>query len=106
MPEVQSSDDKRPLAALGFLTIGRRFLNQQPDIIDDRIDVTMRGFEAFTVECARCHDHKFDPIPTQDYYSLYSIFASSDEKSSAISEKAVRDPWDKYTKELEMAESS
>ena len=72
-------DDKRPLAALGYLTLGRRFLNQTPDIIDDRIDVTMRGFEALTVGCARCHDHKFDPIPTRDYYSLYGVFASSTE---------------------------
>jgi len=106
MPEVQNGDDKRPLAALGFLTIGRRFLNQQPDIIDDRIDVTMRGFDGFTVECARCHDHKFDPIPTQDYYSLYSVFASSVETNSAISEKPIREPWEKYNRELESAESS
>jgi cytochrome c553 len=72
-------DDKRPLAALGYLTLGRRFLNNQPDIISDRIDVTMRGFQALTVGCARCHDHKFDPIPTRDYYSLYGVFASSTE---------------------------
>jgi mono/diheme cytochrome c family protein len=70
-------DDKRPLAALGFLTLGRRFLNSQPDIIDDRIDVTCRGLLGLTVTCARCHDHKFDPIPAQDYYSLYGVFASS-----------------------------
>jgi mono/diheme cytochrome c family protein len=72
-------DDKRPLAALGYLTLGRRFLNNQPDIIDDRIDVTMRGLQGLTVGCARCHDHKFDPIPTRDYYSLYGVFASSTE---------------------------
>jgi mono/diheme cytochrome c family protein len=68
--------DKRPLAAMGFLTLGRRFLNNVHDIIDDRIDVTMRGLQGLTVGCARCHDHKFDPIPTRDYYSLYGIFAS------------------------------
>lgn len=67
------------LAALGFVTLGRRFLEQQPDIIDDRIDVLCRGTMALTVECARCHDHKFDPIPTADYYSLYAVFASSQE---------------------------
>jgi mono/diheme cytochrome c family protein len=72
-------DDKRPLAALGFLTLGRRFLNNQPDIIDDRIDVVTRGTMGLTVTCARCHDHKFDPVPTRDYYSLYGIFASSHE---------------------------
>lgn len=83
-------DDKSDLAALGFLTVGRRFLNNMPDIMDDRIDVTMRGFQGFTVACARCHDHKFDPIPTQDYYSLYSVFASTKEVSPEISKQPVR----------------
>jgi mono/diheme cytochrome c family protein len=74
---VTSGDDKRPLAAMGFLTLGRRFLNNTHDIIDDRIDVVSRGLLGLTVACARCHDHKFDPIPTKDYYSLYGVFASS-----------------------------
>src|SRR5262249_44096240 len=74
---LQLGDDRWPLAALGFLTLGRRFLNNQADIIDDRIDVTMRGLQGMTVACARCHDHKFDPIPTKDYYSLYGVFATS-----------------------------
>ncbi|MBY0456557.1 MAG: PSD1 and planctomycete cytochrome C domain-containing protein, partial [Gemmataceae bacterium] len=72
-------DDKRPLAALGFLTLGRRFLNNQQDIIDDRIDVVTRGFMGLTVTCARCHDHKYDPVPTKDYYALYGVFASTSE---------------------------
>jgi hypothetical protein len=69
--------DPRALAALGFLTLGRRFLNVQEDIIDDRIDVVCRGLLGLTVGCARCHDHKYDPIPTEDYYSLYGVFAAS-----------------------------
>ena len=77
--QIQGSDDHRDLAAMGFLTLGRRFLNSQPDIIDDRIDVVFRGTQGLTVNCARCHDHKFDPIPTADYYSLYGVFASSNE---------------------------
>lgn len=64
------------LAAMGFLTLGRRFLGVTHDIIDDRIDVLMRGTQGLTVACARCHDHKFDPIPTRDYYSLYGVFQS------------------------------
>jgi hypothetical protein len=64
------------LAALGFLTVGERFMNMQHDIINDRIDVVTKGFLGMTVTCARCHDHKFDPIPTKDYYSLHGIFAS------------------------------
>lgn len=68
------------LAAMGFLTGGRRFLGVTHDIIDDRIDVVTRGTMALTVSCARCHNHKYDPIPTQDYYSLYGIFHGSDER--------------------------
>ncbi len=66
-------------AAMGFLTLGRRFLNNVHDIIDDRIDLVGRGLMGLTISCARCHDHKYDPIPTQDYYSLYGVFASSTE---------------------------
>ncbi|MFM1770304.1 MAG: hypothetical protein RJA22_2833 [Verrucomicrobiota bacterium] len=72
-------EDRRPLAALGFLTLGRRFLNNPHDIIDDRIDVVTRGTMALTVACARCHDHKMDPISMKDYYGLYGVFASSHE---------------------------
>lgn len=68
------------LAALGFLTVGERFPNQN-DIINDRIDVVSKGFLATTVVCARCHDHMFDPVPTKDYYSLHGIFASTIEPS-------------------------
>ena len=68
------------LAAMGFLTLGRRFLGVTHDIIDDRIDVVTRGMMGLTVACARCHDHKYDPIPTRDYYALYGVFQSSEEK--------------------------
>lgn len=64
------------LAAMGFLTLGRRFLGVTHDIIDDRIDVLTRGMLGLTVACSRCHDHKFDPIPTRDYYALYGVFQS------------------------------
>jgi Protein of unknown function (DUF1553)/Protein of unknown function (DUF1549)/Planctomycete cytochrome C len=73
------ANDHSALAAMGFLTVGRRFSNNINDIIDDRIDVVSRGLLGLSVTCARCHDHKFDPIPTDDYYSLYGIFASSPE---------------------------
>jgi hypothetical protein len=74
---LELGDDPRPLAGLGFLTVGRRFLNDNNEIIDDRIDVVTRGLMGLSVTCARCHDHKFDPIPTEDYYSLHGVFASS-----------------------------
>jgi hypothetical protein len=64
------------LCALGFLTVGDRFLEMPNDIINDRVDVVTKGFLGLTVTCARCHDHKFDPIPTKDYYSLFGVFAN------------------------------
>ncbi len=75
-----SGGSKDDLAALGFLTLGRRFLNNQNDIIDDRMDVTIRGTMSLTVGCARCHDHKFDPVSAKDYYALYGVFASTNEE--------------------------
>ena len=77
--QLELGEDKQPLAALGFLTLGRRFLNNIHDIIDDRMDVVFRGTMGVTVSCARCHDHKYDPVPSEDYYSLYGVFASSSE---------------------------
>lgn len=76
LPESPSAEPSE-LAALGLLTLGRMFDNNRHDVIDDQIDVVTRGFLGLTVTCARCHDHKFDPIPTADYYSLYGVFASS-----------------------------
>ncbi len=73
------SQNKSNLAALGFLTIGERFRGMQHDIINDRIDVVTKGFQGLTVSCARCHDHKFDPIPQKDYYALHGVFASTRE---------------------------
>jgi hypothetical protein len=69
----------RTLAALGFLSLGGRFMNNPHDVIDDRIDVVTRGLMGLTVACARCHDHKFDPVPAEDYYALYGVFASTAE---------------------------
>ncbi len=91
-------DDRRPLAALGFLTVGRRFLNDPVFINDDRIDVTTRGLMALTVGCARCHNHKFDPITAKDYYALYGVFASSFEPNPPppISPKAISEPYEKH----------
>ncbi len=70
-------NNRSNLAALGFLTVGDHFGGMNNDIINDRIDVVTKGFLGLTVSCARCHDHKFDPIPTADYYSLRGIFNSS-----------------------------
>ncbi|HSH93168.1 MAG TPA: PSD1 and planctomycete cytochrome C domain-containing protein, partial [Roseimicrobium sp.] len=77
LPEAEK--DKSIIAAVGFLTVGKGFMNNDNDVLDDRIDVVTKGLMGLTASCARCHDHKFDPIPTKDYYSLHGIFANSRE---------------------------
>ena len=75
--KLEPSNDRSVLAALGFLTLGNQFDGRRDDVIADQIDVTTKAFLGLTVACARCHDHKFDPIPTKDYYSLYGVFANT-----------------------------
>jgi cytochrome c553 len=85
LPSNTPSDRDRLLTATGFLAIGVKDVNQrfearfQMDNVDDQIDTVTRSTMALTVSCARCHDHKFDPIPTTDYYSLAGIFTSTDD---------------------------
>ncbi len=74
--QLDLAENDPALAGLGFLTVGMQYRNPH-DIIDDRIDVVARGLLGLTVACARCHDHKYDAIPTTDYYSLYATLASS-----------------------------
>ncbi|MCP4194584.1 MAG: DUF1553 domain-containing protein [Planctomycetaceae bacterium] len=79
------SDEQRDeqLIATGFLALGSHDLNQNNravftmDVVGEQIDTTSRSLMGMTVACARCHDHKFDPIPTQDYYALAGIFRST-----------------------------
>jgi hypothetical protein len=68
------------LPALGFFALGPVYYGdpKKLDQLDDRLDTLARGFLGLTVACARCHDHKFDPIPTRDYYALAGVFASTD----------------------------
>ncbi|MCA9121694.1 MAG: PSD1 domain-containing protein [Planctomycetaceae bacterium] len=70
------SPDAPELAALGFLAVGPHANRDQPEAIDDWIDITTRGLMGLTAACARCHDHKYEPIPTEDYYALHGIFSS------------------------------
>ncbi len=74
--QIGLEENSPKLAALGFLTVGMQYRNPH-DTIDDQIDVVTRGLLGLTVACARCHDHKYDAIPTEDYYSLYATLASS-----------------------------
>ncbi|MBI2686766.1 MAG: PSD1 domain-containing protein [Acidobacteria bacterium] len=54
-----------------------QFREIRTDVVDNQIDTLTKAFQGLTVSCARCHDHKFDPIPTEDYYALYGILNSS-----------------------------
>ncbi|HWB02663.1 MAG TPA: PSD1 and planctomycete cytochrome C domain-containing protein [Verrucomicrobiales bacterium] len=78
LPDVPPSD----MAALGFLGLGPKYYNRNrlevmADEWEDRVDTVSRTMLGLTVACARCHDHKFDPITTRDYYALAGIFAST-----------------------------
>ncbi|MFO0928840.1 MAG: DUF1549 and DUF1553 domain-containing protein [Gemmataceae bacterium] len=100
---VKEGEDRRVLAAMGFLTLGRRFLNNIHDIIDDRIDVVGRGLMGLTVGCARCHDHKYDPVSMKDYYSLHGVFASSNEPGDLplLAAPPATGPGSAFEKELQ-----
>ena len=82
--QMPGSDDPSQLAAMGFLTLGRRFLNNPHDIIDDRIDVVSRGLLGLTVSCSRCHDHKYDPLTQSEYYRLFAFINNSSEACMTI----------------------
>ena len=99
-----AKDDPSQLAAMGYLTLGRRFLGVESDVIDDKIDVVSRGMLGLTVGCARCHDHKYDPIPTADYYSLYGVFQNCVERSGPLPVSAAAHGDDKYRAGLEERE--
>ena len=90
--DLNGADDEH-LPALGILTLGINQVRpiEVPDNLDDRIDVVTRGFLGLSVSCARCHDHKFDPIPTADYYSLYSVFLNSPNVLEPVPIEAFRD---------------
>jgi hypothetical protein len=76
--DLMGVDKRAPeQAALGFIAV-TPFLTNANDFADDVIDTTMRGLMGLSVACARCHDHKFEPIPTADYYSLHGVFTSID----------------------------
>lgn len=76
-------EDKQEHIALGFLGLGPKYYRRNsPEVMadewEDRVDTVSRGLLGLTVACARCHDHKYDPIPTADYYALAGVFASTE----------------------------
>ena len=97
--DLLPSDD--PLAyqpGLGFYALS-------PEMQDERVDATTRGFLGLTVACAQCHDHKFDPIPQKDYYSLQGVFSSSELHEVPLAPKDVVAKWDAEKKSLDKVQT-
>ena len=84
LPSRTAAERDERQVATGFLALGVKDVNQRfkvrfvMDNVDEQIDTVTRSVLAVTASCARCHDHKFDPIPTADYYALAGIFTSTD----------------------------
>lgn len=84
LPYDSPEQRRDQVMATAFLAIGPKSLNETNDeafamdVVDEQIDVTTRAFLGLTASCARCHDHKFDPVPQKEYYALAGIFRSTD----------------------------
>lgn len=83
LPAANDAERDRHLIATGFLAMASKPAkamnsNFAMDVVADQIDVIGTGIMGISVACARCHDHKFDPIPTRDYYALAGIFTSTE----------------------------
>ena len=93
---------------MGFLTLGRLFDNNPHDIYDDQIDTVTRGLLGLTVACARCHDHKYDAIPTADYYSLYGVFLNTTEETVRLVDTPPAPPaeFQAYQRELQARQAA
>jgi cytochrome c553/mono/diheme cytochrome c family protein len=100
----------RNLPALGFLGLGPWFYDNgsveitRADERHDRVDAVSRGFLGLTVACARCHDHKYDPIPTRDYYALAGVFLNTQYTEYPLAPKAVVDEYRELEKKIEKKE--
>ena len=110
--DLMDAKEKQPMIpALGFNGTGVWKFEDNPAPIEradewfDKVDVTTKAFLGLTVGCARCHDHKYDPIPTKDYYRIASVFASSEFHSYPLAPKSQVDAYDKQKKELEEKEA-
>lgn len=87
LPAKSPAQREQQLVATGFLALGSHDLNERDrrayslELVSEQIDTTTRAFLGMTVACARCHDHKFDPIPQTDYYAMAGIFLSTDTRN-------------------------
>ena len=84
---------------------GLGFYSLSPEFQDERVDATTRGFMALTVACATCHNHKYDPIPTQDFYSLLGIFNNTELHESPLAPKEEVERYEAQKKKLDTQET-
>ncbi len=100
----------RTLPALGLLGLGPWYYDNgaveitRADERHDRVDVVSRGFLGLTVGCARCHDHKYDPVPTADYYSLAGVFLNTTYHEYPLVPKKLVDDYKAQEKKIENKE--
>ena len=92
--QIEAKDPKQ-LPALGYLGLGPKYYDRgklmvMADEWEDRVDIIGRGLLGLTVACARCHDHKFDPIPTTDYHALAGVFASTRMQNMPLNDKVEK----------------
>lgn len=92
----QMPDPPKHEPGLGFYALS-------PEMQDDRVDATTRGFLGLTVACAQCHDHKYDPIPAQDYYSLLGIFNNTELQETPLVPQKVVEEWQARQKGIDIA---
>lgn len=98
--KAQIAGDLLPSKDPNEFTPGLGMYALSPEMQDDRVDVTTRGFLGLTVACAQCHDHKFDPIPTKDYYSLQGVFASTQMDEVPLAAKDVVEAWQSHDRKI------
>ena len=82
------------------LAAGLGLYGLSPRLPDDRVDVTTRTFLGLTVACAKCHDHKYDPIPTRDFYSLQGVFQSTESHEFPLAPAAVVSEYQEQAKRI------
>lgn len=110
-----SEVNARGIVATGFLALGPKAVVEIDktktfyDAVDEQIDTTTKAFLGLTISCARCHDHKFDPVSTRDYYSLAAIFANTRSYENLVDRLSPpylaplvpRAAWEEYRKQEE-----
>jgi len=110
---MEELDEKERLVAVGYFALGPVYYadagcapKAAADQLDDRVDTLTRGFLGLTVSCARCHDHKFDPISQKDYYALAGVFRSTDYREVPLAPPEVVDAYNQAQAKIKEQEQA